>query len=563
MSLRFYFCFVLILINLNSLFGQEHLIQLSYQQLEDSIEMNDYSIKYIEILKKKALKDKDTFRLAESLYYKYMSIEDEASLIIPDSIISLTKDLNSSTYPALGYMLKGTSYYDLGQEELAFENLMIAYEYAVNRKNTYQQLYIKSTIGTIKINIGQYKEAIKTFQDQYYLIKSQPNYKNDYAEEYITIIGKLSNAYLRGKVLDSAHFYIKKGLSFSKKIEDEAEYIDFLSDYANYLYFSNEYNQALDSFKRLEPLRKGDINLAINYYYQGKIHQIKNDTTKSIDYFIRIDSLYNKNQVPFLEHKEVYKTLYDHYFEQNNKEKQLYAINQFSKIDSILDKLSYNINSKSTNDYDIPKLKEEKEKLLKELNEEHNKTNYILIIAILLSLIFISILIKLYTDKKKLKSRFESIVQKQDTNSNSTEDKDFKTPSKETQNQLNISQEVIDSILQVLAQFENNKDYLDNQITLASLAKQFNTNSVYLSKVINHYKGMSFSNYLSNLRIKYCITELRENSTLRNYTIKAIAQEIGFRNSESFSKAFKKETGLNPSYYIKELNKLYDNKVNA
>jgi YesN/AraC family two-component response regulator len=74
---------------------------------------------------------------------------------------------------------------------------------------------------------------------------------------------------------------------------------------------------------------------------------------------------------------------------------------------------------------------------------------------------------------------------------------------------------------------------------------------------------MSFSNYLSNLRIVYCIAELRENSTLRNYINKALAQEIGFRNSESFSKAFKKETGLNPSYYIKALNKLYDNKVNT
>ncbi len=79
---------------------------------------------------------------------------------------------------------------------------------------------------------------------------------------------------------------------------------------------------------------------------------------------------------------------------------------------------------------------------------------------------------------------------------------------------------------------------------------------MYLSKIINHYKGKSLSNYLTNLRIEYCISELRQNATLRKYTIKAIAQEMGFRNSESFSKAFKKQTGLNPSYYIKELNKL-------
>ena len=35
----------------------------------------------------------------------------------------------------------------------------------------------------------------------------------------------------------------------------------------------------------------------------------------------------------------------------------------------------------------------------------------------------------------------------------------------------------------------------------------------------------------------------------------AIAQEVGFNNSESFSKAFYKKTGIYPSYFIKQLEK--------
>jgi AraC-like DNA-binding protein len=539
--------------------GQDYLEQLSYEQLKDSMVKHDFPQKYIDIFLNRAKSTKDSLHIAKGFYHKTYKLELDSAIIYCDSIIAYSKHLKHHRYPAAGYILKGYYLYLNGQDKKAYENFLIAYEYALKTKNIKQQIFVKNYIGTFKNNIGQYENALKIFREQYHFIKSQPNYEKLYESDYSDILGSLANSFLRGKVLDSAYFYINEGLSFSKNNKDKTEYKDFLSDYANYLYLSKEYDQALDSFKRFVPFWKGHMNLAINYYYQGKIYQIKNDTSKSIDYFLKIDSLYNENQVPFLEHNEVYKTLYDYYYKHGNKQKQLYTINKLIEIDSVLDELSYNINTKSTNDYEIPKLKAEKEKILQDLNQEHTKTNYIIASATLIALVLILVLIKLYLDKKQLKARFESIIQKQDANSKSVVDKAIEIPSEKIENTLNISQEVIDAILEALTQFEHNKGYLDNQITLAFLAKQFSTNSVYLSKVINHYKGMSLSNYLSNLRIEYCITELRENSTLRNYTIKAIALEMGFRNAESFSKAFKKQTGLNPSYYIKELNKLEKN----
>jgi AraC-like DNA-binding protein len=47
---------------------------------------------------------------------------------------------------------------------------------------------------------------------------------------------------------------------------------------------------------------------------------------------------------------------------------------------------------------------------------------------------------------------------------------------------------------------------------------------------------------------------LQKDTTIRKYTIKAIANEVGFNTSEPFAKAFYKKTGLKPSYYIKKLN---------
>ena len=118
-----------------------------------------------------------------------------------------------------------------------------------------------------------------------------------------------------------------------------------------------------------------------------------------------------------------------------------------------------------------------------------------------------------------------------------------------------ISKDIIDLILLNLKKFERNNDFLNNQITLANLAIDFNTNSRYLSKIINVNKGKNFSTYISDLRIDYSIEKLKTNEKFRKLAIKGIAFEIGFNNTESFSKAFYRKTGIYPSYFIKEIEK--------
>ena len=118
-----------------------------------------------------------------------------------------------------------------------------------------------------------------------------------------------------------------------------------------------------------------------------------------------------------------------------------------------------------------------------------------------------------------------------------------------------ISKDIIDSILLDLKKFEKNNDFLNNEITLTNLAVDFNTNSSYLSKIINGNKGKNFSTYISNLRIDYCVEKLKTNQKFRRLPIKGIAFEIGFNNTESFSKAFYRKTGIYPSYFIKQIEK--------
>ncbi|MCW3159723.1 helix-turn-helix domain-containing protein [Chryseobacterium oryctis] len=117
-----------------------------------------------------------------------------------------------------------------------------------------------------------------------------------------------------------------------------------------------------------------------------------------------------------------------------------------------------------------------------------------------------------------------------------------------------ISKEVVEKILNELDIFENNGEYLTKGITLGNLARKINTNTAYLSEVINIYKGKNFTSYLNDLRVDYAIHRFSEDKKFRSYKLTVIAEELGYNNEQAFSTAFKKRTGNSLSIYLKEIN---------
>lgn len=88
-------------------------------------------------------------------------------------------------------------------------------------------------------------------------------------------------------------------------------------------------------------------------------------------------------------------------------------------------------------------------------------------------------------------------------------------------------------------------------LTLDKLAELLETNRTYLSKAINTYSGMSFSNYINMIRINEATAIISDPS--RNTLIKQLADDLGYNSVAVFSKAFQKETGMSPSRYKKEV----------
>lgn len=116
-----------------------------------------------------------------------------------------------------------------------------------------------------------------------------------------------------------------------------------------------------------------------------------------------------------------------------------------------------------------------------------------------------------------------------------------------------ISDKAEEAILKRLEDFENSNLFLDKNLRLAGLARHLDTNTRYLSAVINAEKKRSFNSYINSLRINYIVARLRTDPAYLSYKISYLAEASGFASQSSFTAAFKEETGETPSVFIKNL----------
>ena len=107
----------------------------------------------------------------------------------------------------------------------------------------------------------------------------------------------------------------------------------------------------------------------------------------------------------------------------------------------------------------------------------------------------------------------------------------------------------------VPSKFEQNKKYLEKDVTLMKLASFLNTNTKYVSKIILRYRDKKTIEYVTDLKIDYIVKILKTEKKYRNYTNKALGEQAGFGSTQIFTRAFKIRTGISPTYYIQELNK--------
>ncbi len=98
------------------------------------------------------------------------------------------------------------------------------------------------------------------------------------------------------------------------------------------------------------------------------------------------------------------------------------------------------------------------------------------------------------------------------------------------------------------------RPFTKKEFSIAQTAFDLKIPERTLSLYFNTHLGLSFSDWKKKLRIDYAI-EMIKSGDSKKITIEAISSNAGFASRSKFVDAFKEQTGITPSAYIKSLDK--------
>ena len=208
---------------------QQPLVNLSYQKLlekyeekrhTDSTATHQIANYYLN----KAKKDQDTIELANAHYMLLRLNWDNATVAYKhcDTIINLTKNSNHKYYPARAYIGKGIISKELEKHNDALGYYITALQYAEANQNMDHIIACKHNIARLKSVLGKHQEALETFSTNLKVIRTRDTI-NQFLDHYIATYYNIGYSYNRLGILDSAQFYLKKGI-FKSLTHDTKKY---------------------------------------------------------------------------------------------------------------------------------------------------------------------------------------------------------------------------------------------------------------------------------------------------------------------------------------------------
>ena len=160
------------------------------------------------------------------------------------------------------------------------------------------------------------------------------------------------------------------------------------------------------------------------------------------------------------------------------------------------------------------------------------------------------IICRQYQRRKQRKQKFKGIISHKDRIISPVP-----TNEKIVDGDLIIKPEIVAAVSNKLKKFEDSDVFLDKDFTLNKMAAFVDCNTRYTSRIIFETRKKKYIEYVDDLRIDYIVSRLKTDSKFRNYTIKALTDEAGFKSPQKFKEAFVKSTELTPLYFIRELKK--------
>jgi AraC-like DNA-binding protein len=107
---------------------------------------------------------------------------------------------------------------------------------------------------------------------------------------------------------------------------------------------------------------------------------------------------------------------------------------------------------------------------------------------------------------------------------------------------------------QMIDYIKTERVFLQKDLTIYDVAKALNTNSNYISNILNNMLDCNFVTFINSYRIDEA-KKIVVSKDYSNYTIEAISEIVGFNSKSAFNNAFKNRVGITPSDDKKQNNK--------
>ncbi|WP_046758483.1 helix-turn-helix domain-containing protein [Kordia jejudonensis] len=528
---------------------------------------------YIDILHERASKELNNLNSVKSyFYYAYAAdVEGNYQKTLDYIYKALKIDLNleETEFLLRVYSLRGKAHEQFGNDSLALMDFRTSLDISNKYDNDFGKSIAIANFGKLRRKANEYQQALAHYKTAHE-IAMKPNYEKEIAR--INIIMGLGGTYLRLKQPDSALIYIDNGIKRSRDYGDLEGVSYFYVDYGIAYLLKKRYARALQYLENAEEIIKNFTNekrLIEVYYYMAKCYydlDAYEQSIVAIDKAIAIINEENKARakekafIPY-NYVDILKLLIKNHDQLNNTDELARYTKEFLKIEEQVAKKDAQIRNELYNfltDAEVNKF----EKIVSEQQtsiqqNKRFKFAFFIVIGILGAGFFL-----FYRNQRTKKVRFRELNMKiaalkyeqrlQSTKQTQpAQEEDASLPKKE----VVITDKKVTAILEALKKFEQQEHYLDTNCNLRFVAKKVKTNATYLSKIINTDKGMSFNEYITDLRIQYTLKRLQTDPLFRAYSVKSIAQEVGYKSADSFTKHFKNYTKLYPSYYIKNLKK--------
>jgi AraC-like DNA-binding protein len=118
-----------------------------------------------------------------------------------------------------------------------------------------------------------------------------------------------------------------------------------------------------------------------------------------------------------------------------------------------------------------------------------------------------------------------------------------------------IEEDYTDQIQRINQFFEEQKPYLNKDVSLVLVAASLDIPIRDLSYILNNYFNCRFTDFVNQYRIKHVISNFND-SYLENFTIESAAMDAGFMSKSGFYKSFKKLYNMTPTEYFQSIKPL-------